>query len=473
MITPAPDPDHLAPGLPCHTFFPQRLACRHGWMIEFDGYAALAAHPWPDLKAWRRPRKGEPWQSVDLALHVHFHQGVWHGEIPETRDGGHKHGPIQRPIRCRMEERPFIPRHVLTRQVTADCAMRESVKETDPHGNLEFEVWWDRLMETNRKAVGKYIQQIPEKVLGVVAAFPERHWNLLSFASLGEDAMRLIEVTPGLAVALSAAREFRDISPAATPDAIREMLGKRQIEIAGWLGFPAVGRSVEVIRRLPPHECSVANLLKLRNHMDAAVRLHQLPRINTTLLRALAKEGTRVRLLENCLAEVGTQPAETSGFPLGDDCSILRDVQWMRRRLGDPGVITIRSREQLRRLHDSLLERFGRSDLRILNRPPLPPPPLDPQCPFLDIKPVTTEEEVLEEARLLGGGLGGYIPRILKGELYLYRLRSPEDVIFTVHLWRDGRWRLQEIKRRDGKRVGKDTMEAIFDWLDVAHGHHA
>lgn len=314
--------------------------------------------------------------------------------------------------------------------------MRDSIKEIDPHGNLEFAAWWEKNMDANRKAAAKYIRQIPEKVLGFVAEFPEWHWDLLDFAALGEDAMKLIVTTPGLAVALSFPREFRDISPAATPAAIREMLGKRQIEIAGWLGFPAVGRSVEVIRKLPPHECSVANLLKLRNHMNAAVRLHQVPRINTPLLRTLAKEGSRVRLLEDYLAELGTPG--TSRSPSGDDCAILRDVQWMRRRLGDLGVIPVSSSVQLRRLHDSLLERFGRTDLRILNRPPLPPPPLDPQCPILNIEPVTTEEEVLEEAKRLDGDLDGYIPRILKGELYLYRVRSPEDIIFTVHFWRDG-----------------------------------
>jgi len=80
---------------------------------------------------------------------------------------------------------------------------------------------------------------------------------------------------------------------------------------------------------------------------------------------------------------------------------------------------------------------------------------------------VTTEEEVLEEAKRLDGDMDGYIPRIRKSELYFYRVRSPEDITFTVHFWQDAGWRLQEIKHRDGKPIGKATMEAIFDWLDM------
>jgi hypothetical protein len=461
MITPDPS---SPPNFPPHSLLQDWVTCRYGWLIEVCGSAVVAAQPWPALRAWYRRCKGEPWHPIQLVLRVRRDGNDWRVELQGAHEGSRKRIRAQRSIRCRMENPPFIPRQVLTRRTVAESAVGDPVKETDPHGNLEFTVWWDRHMETNHKAVAKYIQQIPDAVLAAVAEFPERHWNLLAFAALGVDAMKLIETTPGLAVALSSPREFRDISPAATPDAIREMLGKRQIEIAGWLGFPGVGRSVEVIRKLPPQECSVENLLKLRNHMNAAVRLHQVPCINTPLLRTLAKEGSRVRLLEDYLAELG---AGTSGFQSGDDCAILRDVQWMRRRLGDHGVVPVSSSEQLRRLHDSLLERFGRTDLRILNRPPLPPPPLDPQCPFLNIEPVTTEEEVLEEAKRLDGDLDGYIPRILKGELYLYRVRSPEDIIFTVHLWRDDGWRLQEIKRRDGKQVSNETLESIFDWLEM------
>jgi len=460
---------------PSRSFLQYWITCRSGWLIEVYDSTVVAVQPWPDLRAWRRQHKGASWHPIILGLRVRCHEGAWHGEMRGVRGGSRNQAPAQQPIRCRMEDRPFIPRQVLTRQESADPSMSEFMNwdDNDNHDFLKHEARVTARLEADRKMVTKYIQQIPGDVLDAVAGFPENHWCLLRLAAFGVDAMRIIETSPGLAMALSTCWVFREISITSAHDVIREMLGKRQIEIAEWLGFPGVGRSVEVIRKLPPQECTVANLLNLRNRMGAADRLHQLPSINTTLLRTLAKEGTRVRLSEDYLEELGTLTSETSGIRSGDDWSILRDVQWMRRRLGDRGVIEIRSREQLRRFHDSLLERFGRTDLRILNRPPLPPPPLDPSCQLLNIEAVTTEEEVMEEAKQLDGGTGGYLPRILKGELYIYRVNSPEAIIFTVHRWRDGHWRLQEIKRREGDLVGKETMEAVFDWLDVAHGVNA
>jgi len=434
-------------------------------LYQFSQQGILVASQWPDMRAWRKTPKARQWQQVRPALRLERNQTGWSCQI-NYREGKTLQFTHGRPIRFAMASRPEL----IENDQPWEYEAHEPVR---PDRTLELAL--ENRREERRNALkGEYLSPIPDEVLTCVQPFAERHWHLLNLVGRCPGALDLIQSTPALAVALSSPWVFRQTPPAHPLRSARRLLSKRQTDIAAWLGFPDAWSTVKILRKLPPEECSVLNLLNLRDLFGVHRNILQhLPVLNSSLIRLMSGERGKYQVTPAFIQEFAR-----NGQLLDRSMRILQDTLWMREKLQDSGIITLRSFACLARTHDQFVGQMGRMDLRIIDPQPFSPPPFFPppllaSSPYLELEPLQSELDLLEEGRIQRNCVGAYGPRVQTGRMYLYRILSPERATVAVSLSKSGAWRLHEIKAYQNANVMPATLSAVLEWIECAASSNA
>jgi hypothetical protein len=390
---------------------------------------------------------------------------VWGHREPRQRvciDGGH--------ILGRLNRDPYDRVAFDDQEAFEACDLDDPFPfEYDVRDQVGSELWlrWKRQQdaeERDNRLQAEYLSPIPNEVLTAVSCFANRHWHLLNLVSRCPGAFDLVRSTPALALALSSPWVFRKSRPRQPLRSARSLLVKHQADIAGWLGFPACWSTVKILRKLPPDECTVINLLHLRSLFGTHLKtLQHLPHLNGSIISLLSGETDRYQVCPRFLHEIALQ----SGM-LDQLVRILRDTLWMRQKLEDKAIISLRSYEKLAQVHDRYVDQLGRMDLRIIDPPPFPPAPLPPSSPNLVLEPLLTESDLLEEGRIQSNCVGVYGSCVHRGRMYLYRLLSPERATLSIVLNKFGKWQLDEIKCFQNTEVLPETLSAVQEWVNCA-----
>jgi hypothetical protein len=443
-------------------------AFHDGKLYDFQrDRSIIVARQWPDMRAWRKTPKGRQWKHIRPAMVLEKSPEGWsciwgsrESRQPYQRQAGH--------IAGRLQEGPDDPVAVEERVAFDDMGL-EGVFEFEEDDEPGSEHWkkcarLDYAEERNRSALAQYLSPIPEEILTTVSRFANRHWHLLNLAGRCPGAFDLMQSTPALALALSSPWVFREKPPSHPLRSARSLLRKRQTEIAAWLGFPSAWSTVKILRKLPPGECTVLNLLHLRNLFGTHLKtLQHLTYLNGSIINLLSGERDRYRTMPGFLEEITSRPGL-----MDRALQILRDTLWMRKKLEDPGIITLRSFKQLTKTHDFLVDRLGRIDLKISDPLPFPLAPLAAWSPHMELEPLQTEMDLLEEGRIQKNCVGAYGPRVQRGKLYLYRLLEPERATLAVSMGHSGKWELAEIKAYQNSEVAPETLSSVREWIDCA-----
>ena len=417
-------------------------AFRNGKLYSFSRRGILVVSQWPDMRAWRKTPKGNQWQHVRPEMSLEKTMDGWNC-VWGHREPRQRNGIGRDPIIGNIE--PVLD---------------------DSDANAEGESWeecakWQYVREQNNSLQAEYLSPVPEEILLAVSRFANRHWHLLNLVARCPRVFDLVRATPALALALSSPWVFRKNPPRQPLRSVRSLLGKQQTDIVAWLGLPDAWSTVRILRKLPPGECTVLNLLHLRDLFRSRLKtLQHIPHLNGPIIRLMTGEAGRYQVSPRFLQEIAMQPGL-----LDRSVRMLRDTLWMRDKLESPGIIALRSYNDLTRAHDHCVDQLGRMDSTIISPPPFPHPPLIASSPHLELEPVLTACELLEEARIQRNCVGGYGTWVLKGNMYLYRLLSPERATVAVTMDRSGQWRLDEIKSRYNSEVHPDTLSAVLEWI--------
>jgi len=444
-------------------------AFRDGKMYSFSRRGILVASQWPDMRAWRKTPKGRQWQHVRPEMSLEkTKEGwncVWGHREPRQRthiDGCHPAGRFERDS---YEKEAFAEGKSFEEFfLESPCPL-----EYDLNDEVDSEEWlkwerWDRARKHNERVQAEYLNPIPDGILTEISRFPSRHWHLLNLVARCPGAFDLVRSTPALALALASPWVFRKNPPSHPMRCARSLLGKRQTDIAAWLGFPDAWSTVKILRKLPPEECTVLNLLHLRNLFGTHLKtLRHLPCLNGSFIRLMSGESVRYRASPGFLQEIASQPGL-----LDQAVRILRYTLWLREKLKDSGIIALRSYKHLTRAHDHFVDELGRMDLRIIDPPPYPPPPLIPSSLNLELEPLLTESDLLEEGRAQKNCVGAYGSRVRNGKMYFYRLLKPERATVAVSMGSSGRWELNEIQSCQNSEVLPDTLSEVLEWINPA-----
>lgn len=443
-------------------------AFRDGKLYVFQqDRGIIVASQWPDMRAWRKTPKGRQWKHIRPEMSLEKTQEGWscvwgHRELRQRNriQGIH--------ILGRLEDDP-CDEGELDDRVPFDDRGLEGIFEFEEDDRPGSEYWekrarMDHAQELNHRAQAEYLSPIPEETLTTISRFANRHWHLLNLVGRCPGALDLVRSTPALAVALSSPWVFRKNPPSHPQRSARSLLGKRQTRIAAWLGFPDAWSTVKILRKLAPEECTVLNLLQLRDLFGTHLKtLQHLPTLSGSIIGLLAGERIRYRTMPVFLQEMSSQ----CGL-LDRSLQVLRDTLWVCEKLEDAGIIYLRSFRHLARMHDHCVDRFGRADLRINDQTPFPPAPLAPYSPHLELEPLQTEVELFEEGRIQKNCAGDYGPRVRRRKMHLYRLLEPERATVAVKMGQAGRWELDEIKAHGNSEVSPETLSAVLEWIDCS-----
>jgi hypothetical protein len=442
---------------------------RNGKLYSFSRGGILVASQWPDMRAWRKTPKGKQWKQVRPELTLKRNDGIITAELSSHRVARRRIFSNLTPIRFRLESnRDWTPERDDPRAFIEPERVEVEMNESDAKLEAEqiaYSQWMARVMEHNHRVHTEYLRPIPQDILEAVLPFSERHWHLLNLVGRCPGSTSLMASTPALAMAVSSLWAFREKPPQRPLRAARSLMGKRQEAIAGWLGFPETRSTVKILRKLPPAQCSVYTLLALRNLFTTHPKiLRHVSSLNETVIHLMAGERGRYRLSPGFLEEIIDQQEMDDS---DSDASTVQDILWMRERLGESGMICIRSRDQLDRLHDRCVERMGRPDLRRIDRLPFPEPPL-PLSPDIELEPLRTESALLEEGKVQRNCVGAYGSLVLRGGVYVYRMFWPERATLSVGLLESGKWGLREIKSIGNGSVSVATVSAVLEWIRFA-----
>lgn len=429
---------------------------KDGKLYEFSPQGILVLRQWPDLRAWRRTPKGRQWQQVRPLLRLHRVDHGWSCEVDRRESkvrpmlgGTHIRDTLARGPEPEDQEDEFMEGLLHERNNLPDDA--------ELNLDLFLPAWVIELRS-------EFLKSIPEEVLAAVVPYSSRHWHLLNLIARCPGALDLVRATPALAFALASLWAFRKPAPRQPLRAARALLHKRQPEIAAWLGFPSDRSTMRVLRKLSPAECSIPNLLHLRDLLPFHPKpLRHIRILGTASLHIMARAAGRYALSDTYLCELGASPQPDW---LETEHGLIRDVLWMRETLGETGSFAIHSHAHLQRLHDRFVERVGRIDLKLLDPDPLPEPPFPGVATNdLHLEPLTTPVAMIIEGRAQSNCVGAYAKRIRRGGLYVYRVLAPERATLAITRNRNGTWLISELKATENAEVMDTTRLCVESWL--------
>ncbi|UTF51805.1 PcfJ domain-containing protein [Desulfomicrobium sp. ZS1] len=154
---------------------------------------------------------------------------------------------------------------------------------------------------------------------------------------------------------------------------------------------------------------------------------------------------------------------------LGKVCVYIRDIRMMcrttERAYPENEICAMKSAFQIKNLHDRIAEEINRKDrAAIIARygEDLPPSPLKDTK---DIKHICKVGDLLDEGMEMKHCVGGYVDRVMGGDVFIYRVHAPERATMEVHRLPDGKFRIEQVKLYRNGKVSKVTWDVLNGWI--------
>ena len=312
-----------------------------------------------------------------------------------------------------------------------------------------------------QQALYRCLLTIPEEVRHVIRRFPNSHWNLLRLvAATGTPGLDLLNSTPALGLALAHSARFHNVQKPLR--AWRALLGcgRNQLDIVRWVfGFAAARSTIRLLRKFD-RRCLDPKVMKYARDILAdprlAVRAAHLPRLTRPAVLVLSIPALEAVASQQLLHELSAQPAPDAGWALFDMVRMMAILQLEGR-----GVGPLRSIDQIREVHDSLLERLNAefpSDVVF------PPAPISESA---EIQYIQDSRQLRSEGTDMHHCIVSYLSRIKSGEYAVYRVASPERA--TLGLRRlnvsSDRWIIDDLRGEGNREVSEETRLTVLNWL--------
>jgi hypothetical protein len=105
-------------------------------------------------------------------------------------------------------------------------------------------------------------------------------------------------------------------------------------------------------------------------------------------------------------------------------------------------------------------------DLKLLDTDPLPEPPFPGVTTGdLHLEPLTTPTALYIEGRAQSNCVGAYAKHIRSGGIYVYQVLAPERATLAIGHYRNGTWRIMELKAAGNAEVMESTRLSVESWL--------
>ena len=300
---------------------------------------------------------------------------------------------------------------------------------------------------------------LPEAMLRIACAVPQRQFELLQAMLLSVEAFELAQANPLLFVLLV---EHACVCEMSEARFLQLVCSKRRAILAE-LGLPASNSIVRILARtrlhLPHHPDLQAVLTVLRDaQLTALLRHVAAPGIPAYLFLALSPRLVWPGLL-SMLSDTGTL----------HESSMIRRLVRDTQRLG-ANLATLQATvrlDELQALHDRLLQRFnelemaGRLAEYLRDYGDYPPAPLPGNQ---QIRPLASWDELLEEGRVMHHCVGSYHWAVHQREVFIYQVLEPQRLTLSVRNTARG-WILDELRGHANREPSAEAQDMVAKWL--------
>lgn len=399
-------------------------------------------------------------------------------------------------MRLQWQPRPLaeelLPGHKKWRPFWPEFRLLAPIEKRSSAEHAHFNKSFREMIDSNNAALAAFRSEVPQDIVAAVERFPSHQWSLMVLLADQPLAMDLARDNPVVLYALANSYEFRKTSPDVSAQQVRGHSFTKQRSILKWLGFPDTEAVVRLLRKIEPAGVSPSVLRCFRNvlngHPDMIKRLSHLPKINRQILVMLVNVRTLELSTPKLLKELaGLDEMQDGGMVYADivlnALQICADIcpssrrrafesiaQITRFRVGVDAMYMAFFAEQERRKEVAERRRRQREERReeakkLRRRKACTRFP-DPPIPGTDhICPITTPAELVEEGRCQQHCVGGYIPQIRGGMIYVYKVTAPERATLAIVCDPDGCWRRSELALASNQRVGHETTRMVDMWL--------
>ena len=412
---------------------------RNGKLYYFGKKSVLVMAPWPKPQAWFKAGPRMPWRSsrkqADRVLgYALFPKGEEHLHVPY----------FNLPPGMRLSEK--------------DRRQQEGIKYL-------------------RQMQAKYCGAIPDEVRAELLRYSSRRWHLMCLFARCPGALDLSRSNPALCYALASNWVFHKPAVKRPQAAARRLIGKKQRQILGWLGFPATESARRLLQKVEHPALNILYLYGFRDLFgdEPLIRaLSHMKTIDARMMRIVVKKRFRPLLTGRLLREIDEMPRD----PNDNDWAfmVLQDAMNLAERPGMPRIGPIQSLRQLQAIHDELADadrmqwqNEGEERRNCAFGPP-------PFAGTENIRPILSTDDLYREGEAMAHCVGSYADQVLRGSSYVYQVLEP--VRATLEIRCDpssGRWFASQLRGMRNGAVPTDVAEQIYDrlyssgsWVDEA-----
>lgn len=326
----------------------------------------------------------------------------------------------------------------------------------------------ESLAEQRKKALDSFRFSLPREVASALEPFRVRQWNLLMLLYHDPGSIDLVKSNPTLAFFL-AQKLNGDV------DLIRSLRcsSMRQREILSLVEFPSSNAAVKLIKKIQPASITSDNWETIGRLLRSELSKEKTPlghlsRINLGVMEIVNDPVASAAVGSKLLEDVANDHREkyrgrvvhmiNSALEMQEELTVKREVTFFPdlQRLYDVHErVTSQYRRRARQLREVEVASLSGE---------FPPPPFA-GIPEL-IEPVNCPGDLVDEGEEQGNCVASYARRIMKGNLFIYRVLKPQRATLSI-VKKNKKWVVGELEAKFNTAASDETETRVRQWLEM------
>lgn len=314
--------------------------------------------------------------------------------------------------------------------------------------------------------VRAYHDALPTDVTSVLRQFRSLQCRLLYVIGQFSESKEMAESAPILFWLAS-----NMLGPAPTRTDVRKLYTRRRVSILESFCGASSKSHLKLLSKIRefsylPEDLDLLRRMLLDDEFLKKVRHSR--QINWPVLKVFFNQRYVMELAcaRGCLAAENCRDAFRF---LGKVCVYIRDIRMMcrttHREYPEKEICTMTSAFQIKNMHDRIAGEINRKDrAAIIARygEDLPPSPL---IGTKDIEHISKIGDLLDEGVEMKHCVGGYVDRVMGGDVFIYRVHAPERATMEVRRLPDGKYRIEQVKLCRNGKASMETFRAMNRWI--------
>jgi len=314
--------------------------------------------------------------------------------------------------------------------------------------------------------VRAYHDALPADVTSVLRRFRSLQCRLLHVIGQFPESVEMARSTPILFWLAS-----NMLGPSPSKADVRKLYSRRRVSILESFCATSSRSHLKFLSKIREFSYLLEDLDLLRRMLlddEFVKKVRHSRQINWPVLKVFFNQRYVMELAcaKGCLTAENCRDAFRF---LGKVCVYIRDIRMMcrtiHREYPEKEVCAMTSAFQIKNLHDRLAREINRKDrAAIIARygEDLPPSPLKGTK---DIEHISKVGDLLDEGVVMKHCVGGYVDRVMGGDVFIFRVHAPERATMAVQRLADGKYRIEQVKLYRNGAVSKETFNNLNNWL--------